>query len=106
MKPIFILLFTAGLLGSCTGKKIARPEDYNACLKPVFTARAAERQQQELQFWNNRWQQDTGSFVNMLEVGYNYLGLFKLKGRIEDLKTADALIKRAAQKLNNSDPDI
>ena len=106
MKPFFFFILTVSLLFSCSQKKIVNPPDYNFALTPGHIIKSVNRSNEEIAFWQNRLEKDTGSFVNMLELGYNYLGLFKLKGNVADLKKGDILIKKASQKLNNTDPNI
>ena len=97
----FILLITG-----CSEKKIVHSSDYNYAVTTTAAKKAFKSSIAEIHFWQQRLNSDTGSFVNMLELGYNYLSLFKLKGHVEDLKKGDSLIKRASQKLNNTDPNI
>ncbi|MBD0332773.1 MAG: tetratricopeptide repeat protein, partial [Chitinophagaceae bacterium] len=91
---------------SCAKNKITNEKDYTAFLTPKYFNEAAQKNQQEIAFWTHRLQKDTGSYVNKLELGYNYISLFKLTGHIENLKTGDSLLKSASAKLNNSDPGI
>src|SRR5215212_11264570 len=106
MKHYLFFLTSVLVLASCSEKKLVHPSDYNYAVTPNTVKKAVKSSAEEIHFWQERLAKDTGSFVNMLELGYNYLSLFKLKGRIEDLKKGDSLIKRASQKLNNTDPNI
>jgi tetratricopeptide (TPR) repeat protein len=106
MKLFFFSIAIATILLGCTEEKIVKKEDYQWALKPAYLNKVVEERQAELTFWSNRLKRDTGSFVDMLEIGYNYLSLFKLKGRMADLKAGELWIQKASQKLNYSDPDI
>jgi tetratricopeptide (TPR) repeat protein len=97
-----ILFFTA-----CTGKKkLADPDDYNAFLKPGIIQQEAEKIKEQIHFWQNRLQKDTGNFVDMLELASCHLRLFKLQGNVTDLHYGDSLLKRSNSKLVNKDPNI
>ncbi|MEI6949418.1 hypothetical protein V9K67_19685 [Paraflavisolibacter sp. H34] len=106
MKPFFLFILVAAIAAGCARKQVARPEDYAPFLQPAPLGAAVHRQQQELSFWIGRLQQDTGSFVNLLEVAGNRLALFHLTGRVHHLQAGDSLVAAAARKLNNSDPAI
>ncbi len=101
---LFVILVL--FLCSCGNKKLVQPKDYATYLMPHHVAKAVENNNAEIHFWKSRLAMDSTSFVNLLELGYHHLGLFKLKGEIDDLKTGDSLIKEAAGRLNYTDPDI
>lgn len=106
MKYGIISLILVLFLYSCSQKNVVQPKDYASYLSPQHVAKAVENTNAEIDFWQSRLAMDTASFVNLLEVGYHHLGLFKLKGKIEDLRTGDSLMKLAADRLNYTDPDI
>ena len=99
---VILVLF----LSSCSDKNVVQPKDYTTYLLPHYVDSAVENNNTEINFWQSRLEIDSTSFVNLLEAGYQHLGLFKLKGKIDDLRTGDSLIKLAARNLNNTDPDI
>jgi tetratricopeptide (TPR) repeat protein len=102
----FIFIFSLVILYSCSSKQIINPGDYDFALGAEHINKAEKFSNEEINFWQGRLNRDTGSFVNMLELGYNYLSLFKLKGNVDHLKKGDSLIKKASGKLNNRDPNI
>ena len=106
MKYRITWLLLVLFLYSCSHKNVVKPQDYASYLSPHHVTIAVENSNTEIDFWQSRLAMDPTSFVNLLEVGYHHLGLFKLKGKIDDLKTGDSLIKAAARNLNYSDPDI
>lgn len=101
---LFLLIVMAAV--SCGRKEIIHPQDYAAFLNPVHIQQAENKHREEIRFWQDRLSRDTGSYVNLLELGYAYTGLFHLNGDAAALRTGDSLIKRASAKLNDSDPDI
>lgn len=108
MKKIFLYsLLLAGFspaLISCNKKNnIANVKDYGAFINPIFQKAQLQKNETEINFWNNRLNADTGSFANMLEVGFNTLAHFKLTGHVNDLSFADSLFYGVIQKLNNKD---
>lgn len=97
-----ILFFTA-----CTGKNnLTDPGDYNAFLKPGIIQNEAKKIREQIPFWEDRLQKDTGNFVDMLELASCHLRLFKLLGNVADLHYGDSLLKRSSGKLLDKDPDI
>lgn len=106
MKLFFLLIVIASVLQGCTEENIVNQEDYQWALDPIHLNKAVKETHAELAFWNQRLKRDTGSFVDMLELGYNHLFLFKLQGKLADLKAGETWIQRASQKLKASDPDI
>src|SRR5262245_51503630 len=104
-----LLLFVAPLvlLCSCSRiKQVASARDYDRYLNEGLVASSVSKMTTELDFWQQRLQKDTGSFVNMLEMASCHLGLFKLTGEIRELMLGDSLIKRSSAKLRNSSPEI
>jgi tetratricopeptide (TPR) repeat protein len=108
MKKILLLTTLIALIFiSCSkNKHIADPTDYNAFLTNTYHEREITKNDYEIHFWSNKLKQDTGSFVNMLELGFNYLHRFKLHGEVEDVKFADSLFERSNMKLNYKTPEI
>jgi tetratricopeptide (TPR) repeat protein len=103
---IFLFVCIVILFGSCSENKIVNPADYAFALKPSHLQKAISSTNKEISFWNQRLDTDTNSYVNMLELGYQYLALFGLKGNIQDFKKGDELIKNASARLNHTDPEI
>lgn len=102
--PIAIILT---LLMSCTKKQtISHRQDYDVYLSDGKVAKEIAGVTSEINFWQNRLQKDTGSYVDMLELASNHLRIFRLSGNINALKTGDSLLKRSSAKLNDTDPEI
>jgi hypothetical protein len=106
MKYGIIFLMLVGSLMSCKDRHLVQPKDYKVYLTPDHFNKAVERNKAEIAFWQARLQRDSQSFVNLLELGYNYISLFKLNGAIRNLKWGDSLLRRAAAQLNHADPGI
>ena len=106
MKHTLFFALVIGLLYSCSGKQLAQPKDYNAYLTTTHLDKAVEKNRTEIYFWQARVEKDATSYVNLLELGYHYLHLHKLKGDVAHLAMGDSLLKVAAAKLNNSDPEM
>ncbi|MGB2704418.1 MAG: hypothetical protein WBC81_12175, partial [Chitinophagaceae bacterium] len=95
------------LLVSCNKKEtISHRQDYDVYLSDGKVAKEIVGVNTEINFWQNRLQKDTGSYVDMLELASNHLRLFRLTGNIIALKTGDSLLKRSSAKLNDTDPEI
>jgi hypothetical protein len=109
-KIIYYSLLIAGLLTamiSCKTKtNIANVKDYGAFINPAFQKVQLQKNESEIQFWNNKLLQDTASYANMVEVGFNTLAHFKLTGNVNDLAFADSLFYRSLIKLNNKEASI
>jgi tetratricopeptide (TPR) repeat protein len=103
---LFLFPFIFLLLAGCGPREILHPQDYAAFLDPAHIQQAEEKHREEIRVWQERLSRDTGSYVNLLELGYAYTALFHLKGDAAALRTGDSLIKRASAKLNDSDPAI
>jgi lipopolysaccharide biosynthesis regulator YciM len=111
MKKIFfytILIVTSTItIFSCKNNtSIANKKDYNAFINPAFQQAQLQKNEMEIAFWNNKLKADTGSFVNMLEVGFNTLAHFKLSGNVNDLAYADSLFYGTIKKLNNKEASV
>ena len=109
MKKIsFLLLIAIVLFSSCNEKKnVTDARDYEAFLHTDDQiAKKISACKEEIDFWTQRLQKDTGSYGNMMEVAHNILYRFKLKGDASDLKIADSLFKRSSEKLNATEPNI
>ncbi|MGQ0739863.1 MAG: tetratricopeptide repeat protein [Bacteroidota bacterium] len=108
MRPYFIFLAVVGcLLLSCNKKnKVADAKDYNEFLNKGAVAAEVKKITQEIDFWQERLEKDTGSYVSMLELASYQFSLFKLTGNIAALRTGDSLLKRSSSKLNDTDPEI
>ena len=105
MRIAYIFLLPL-LFSNCSGNKVVNPVDYQFALQPAYQNSAVAKTNKEIKFWQARLNKDTSSFVNMLELGYQYLALFKLKGEVKDLKKGNELVEKANEKLNGTDPNI
>jgi lipopolysaccharide biosynthesis regulator YciM len=105
------LLFTTSIIiisiVSCTNKKtIANINDYEVFLNKQFQEKQLKNNEAEINFWDKKLKEDTGSYVNMLEVGFNKQAHFKLTGNVNDLSFADSLFTTSLLKLNNKEASI
>jgi tetratricopeptide (TPR) repeat protein len=105
MKNYLFLLLVLAAVG-CSRNKILHPQDYSAFLDPAHIQQAEKKHREEIRFWQDRLSRDTGSYVNLLDLGYAYTSLFHLNGNASALRTGDSLIKCASAKLNDSEPSI
>ena len=106
-RNLFFLSVILLTFASCQNKKtITSKQDYNSYLLDGTVAKEAKKVNTEINFWQQRLQKDTGSYINMLELASNYLRLFRLTGNINALIYGDSLLKRSSAKLNNTDPEI
>ena len=106
LKTISVFLLLACLV-SCSGRKgVADPADYNSFLNPKNWRNEANRMENEFLFWGNRLSKDTGNIVDMLKLASLHGGYFEKRGGIQDLHTADSLLRQSGSKLGNGDPDI
>jgi tetratricopeptide (TPR) repeat protein len=105
MKYIFSIL-VASAFCACSKDKLVNDDEIIKYLRndPVATASASTGS--DMKFWRAKLDSDTGSFVNMLQVGSGHLSLFKTTGNIGDLEKADSFLRRASQKLNHTSPEI
>ena len=105
MKRISVLSIGILLvLVSCTSKKdIANPADYAIFLREGILDQQKKQVSGEINFWQQRLQTDTGSYVNMLQLASAYLQSFKLTGDIAMLKKGDSLLKASSAKLKETD---
>ncbi len=97
---------TTAMISCNTKTNIANAKDYDAFINPAFQKAQLQNNENEIQFWNTKLQQDTGSYANMVEVSFNTLSHFKLTGNVNDLAFADSLFYRALSKLNNKEASI
>jgi hypothetical protein len=103
----FALAAFTMIVSSCSrNNKVANKKDYEAFINPAFQKVQLEKNEAEIQFWNNKLQQDTGSYANMLQVGFNTLTHFKLTGNVNDLSYADSLFYSVIRKLNNKEAAV
>jgi tetratricopeptide (TPR) repeat protein len=105
MKSVPVLLLLC-IVCSCSHEQLVQPADYDRYLTPAHLDQRVSEAQKEINFWQKRLARDTGNFLDLLQLGYNHLGLFKLKGDLVRLKTADSLIESASAKLNQQHPEI
>ncbi len=92
---------------SCKQKNnIAKAKDYDVFLNTSFQKKQLQKNEYEINFWNNKLKADTGSYPNMLEVAFNKLANFKLTGNINNLAFADSLFYGVANKLNNKEAAV
>jgi hypothetical protein len=97
---------TTAMISCNTKSNIANVKDYGAFINPKFQQAQLKKNEAETQFWNNKLQQDTGSYADMIEVGFNTLAHFKLTGHVNDLSFADSLFYKSLSKLNNKEASI
>jgi lipopolysaccharide biosynthesis regulator YciM len=92
---------------SCNKKNnIAQSKDYEVFLNSTFHTNQLKQTNEEIGFWNNKLVADTGSYVNMMQIGLNLLSRFKTSGEVNDLHTADSLFERSGSKINNKESSI
>lgn len=109
MNRIFLLPVLLGVLSfSCSQlpERIVNETDYVQYLQPEIINSEREKNADEIKFWQQRLANDTGSYVNMLELAANYLQRFRLTGEINLLLSGDSLLKQGSAKLRNTDADI
>ena len=79
--PLIILLNLILIVTSCAHKKkIADPGDYNVFIKPGIFRQQVSNTREQLRFWEQRLQKDTGNFIDMLEMAWCHLHIFKMEG--------------------------
>ncbi len=99
------LLFA--FFSSCKQQKnIAQEADYVQYLSLAFSNDKKEATAKEISFWSARLQQDTGSYINKMELAVHHLAMFRHNGQINHLLTGDSLLKNASRKLNDTDPEL
>jgi tetratricopeptide (TPR) repeat protein len=109
MKKFLVIAILAGYFASsCTpgNRPIARNKDYAFVMKGDAVNVSVEKINQEISFWEQRLQQDTGSYVNMAELARYQLSLFKANGNVHHLHKGDSLLRRCTEKLNNTSPEL
>ena len=105
--PLLYISLLSAMFSSCLERNaVVNPSDYSSFMKASFNEGKYIATRDELNFWSRRILRDTGNFVDMLEMAAAHLHLFKIKGKVSDLYKGDSLLKRSAEKLNNSDADI
>ncbi len=107
MNRIIISLSVLCIFSACKNNRIAHPSDYNVFLfdnnrieKPL------EKVNTEIDFWQQKLSEDTGSYVNMLELASNHIKRFKVSGHVNDLHVADSFYARCLSKVKNTEPEI
>lgn len=103
---LFTTLIALFFISCSKNKSIAHPAEYNAFLNDTYHEKEITKNNYEINFWENKLREDTGSFVNMLELAFNCLQRFKLHGEVEDVKLADSLFWRSNAKMNYKNPEI
>lgn len=107
MKPLICLFISFMLLNACRQPAIVNPKDYAASLTAASSGnKALGKSTAEIAFWKMKLEQDTGSFVYMQKLAYEYIHRFQLDAVVENLAMADSLLLRVAAKLNSSDPAV
>lgn len=74
----------------------------NSDVDPYMEARinvekSRENALENMLFWQNRLTLDTGSYVNMMQLGYAYMQQFGVTGEVDFLWRADSLFNRSNQ---------
>lgn len=105
---LFLSVSIAIVFISCFPKKknIVNEKDFASCMRPDLLKDEKERNDAEINFWQQRLVKDTGSYGNMLELAKYELGNFKLTGNFKALHRGDSLMKRSSEKLANTEPGI
>jgi tetratricopeptide (TPR) repeat protein len=108
MKKIMILIaWFFIMLSSCSNNHpIANAKDYNRFMRAGVLKEQVGKINGEISFWQQRLQQDTGSFICMSEIAGYLLRLFKATGNIASLRTGDSLLKISSAKLNHTNPEL
>lgn len=95
------------MLNACSNKKITKPQDYNVFLSDdKRTEKQMKKINTEVSFWQNRLTKDTGSFVDMLQLAFNYIKIFKTTGNVNELHIADSFYTNCLRKVRSTDPEI
>ncbi len=103
---LIIAALTTAIVSCNTKKEIANEKDYAAFINPSFQKADLQKNEDEINFWNTKLKNDTGSYANMLQVAYNTLAHFKLTGNVNDLGKADSLFYSVIRKLNNKEASV
>lgn len=105
---IFLFLCVSTILFSCKQRasQIAQEKDYTQYLRPELCNIEKKKNADEIDFWQQRLEKDTGSYVNKLELANHYLHRFRLTGEISSLSVGDSLLKKSSEKLNNKEAGI
>lgn len=102
-----LLVLSLGALLSCSDREsIVKQADYSGYLREGILDKPVALAKEEIIFWEQRLQSDTGSYVAMLELGAARQQLFKLNGDPQQLVIADSLFSRSSARLNDTDPAI
>lgn len=105
MIRLLLLLLTTGLIFlSCQNKTVNT--GFEEILNPDPIQQETKQINSEIDFWRSKLYIDSGNFVYMQELAKQHLRLFHLTGNITSLQLGDSLLKRSAEKLNFSDPEI
>lgn len=92
---------------SCNNKgNITDPADYAIYLQDDFIKEKSSKTKQEMNFWYNRLEQDSGSYINMLELARYRLEFHQLTGQVDYLNMADSLLQNSSVKLNHTDAEL
>lgn len=92
---------------SCNNKgNITDPADYAIYLQDDFIKEKSSKTKQEMNFWYNRLEQDSGSYINMLELARYSLEFHQLIGQVDYLNMADSLLQNSSVKLNHTDAEL
>jgi tetratricopeptide (TPR) repeat protein len=94
------------ILSSKSPAKITSSRDYERFLDPSHIQKAMRQNLEEAAFWNRRLKNDTGSFVNKMELARYLIAIFHFSGRTEIIEEADSLLKSASICLGNRDADM
>lgn len=107
MKNFLNYCLAAFLFISCSDDKISDQAHYNALLENKDAVKGrVQAVDQEIEFWTSRLQNDTGNFVDMMELAHRYNQRFSLTGTIQNLVIADSFMLRSSEKLAHTNPDI
>jgi len=96
MKKLTTLIIMAAILFGCQEKteKITDSKDYNKYLNTANTP-SKDGVQKDLEFWQNRFNDDTTRLMEMSQLAGIHAALFGSTGNISELKTSEELIKKS-----------
>lgn len=107
MRTITFLFFIFYLFAGCKPEAITRENDYVKFFENTgIIENQLLKSSHEIQFWEDRLKNDTGSFVNILKLAANHAKRFKINGSIADILIADSFYQRSIQIAGSTDPEI
>lgn len=101
-----IVVFFLFLTSCSRNRTIADGTDFIEYLSPHAIQSKIYELKNEISFWENKLESDTGSFVYMQELARLHLQVFQFTGEIGFLVKGDSLLHLSSAKLNHSDPEM